>query len=452
MKIPRKICGRRLSRRHTLVGIFSILMVILLVAAACGEEATPTPVPATSTPVPPTATPAPGGETPVPTAATPTPAATATPAPTTGLRPQSEWTPENPATLAEIEAELEKHRGESFVFVSWGGAFQSAQRKAHLIPFQEKFGIEIIEDSPPEFAKVRTMAETGNITQDVLSFGGETPWQLGLTGDIEELDPSVVDTRNFFPSIADQPWSGGGGETWTLVLAYNTDTYPDEVSQPHTWADVWDVDRYPGRRGFSVYWSDNLYAALLSENPSLLDTPEGRASLSPLTSAQIDRGFEILEEFKPNITMFWSSGSECPQLLLAGELDMCMAWNGRIFDAQQEGAPIGICWECGHFMGTESFVIPKGLKEQEPEKFDLVQLFIAWTSFPEQNARIAQFISYGPVNKDSIPFLDRPEYDDVRAELPSSSFNIDYAILVDEKWGGEVADELTERFQEFMQK
>ena len=31
------------------------------------------------------------------------------------IRPRDEWTVENPATLAEIEAELEKHRGESIV-------------------------------------------------------------------------------------------------------------------------------------------------------------------------------------------------------------------------------------------------------------------------------------------------------------------------------------------------
>ncbi|MEE9248004.1 MAG: extracellular solute-binding protein [Dehalococcoidia bacterium] len=457
------------KKRLALMGVLGILVAILLIAAACGEDATPTPRPATAVPAPtavpsgpaPTAVPAPTAipgqvvtATPVPSGPAPTavPVPTATAAPTTGLRDRSQWTLDNPATLAEIEAELENYRGKSFVFVSWGGAFQAAQRRAHLIPFQEKFGIEIIEDSPVSSAKVRIMAQTGNITWDIASLGGEDPWQLGLTGDLEELDRKVVDVRSFFPSIKDQLWSGGGGETWTLVLAYSTESYPDEASQPKTWADVWDVASFPGRRAFSVYWSDNLYAALLSENPNLLNTEEGRASLSPLTDEQIDRAFGILEEFKPNITLFWSSGSDCPQLLISGEIDMCMAWNGRIFDAQQEGAPLKICWECGHFMGTESFVIPKGLKEQDPEKFELAQLFIAWTSFPEQNARIAQFISYGPVNKDSAPYLDDPAYDPVRDELPSSSTNIDYAILVDEKWQGEMADVIEERFQAFLQR
>ncbi|MCH7997047.1 MAG: extracellular solute-binding protein [Chloroflexi bacterium] len=237
------------------------------------------------------------------------------------------------------------------------------------------------------------------------------------------------------------------------VLAYSTKTYPDEVSQPKTWADVYDVDRIPGRRSFSqVFWNDSVMSALLADNPELLNTPEGRASLGKLTQEQIDRGYEILEEFKSNVTRWWVAGSECPQLLISGEVDMCMAWNGRIFDAQQAGAPMAICWECGHFMQTESFSIPNGLKELDSETFELAQLFIAWTSFPEQNARIAQFISYGPINQDSLPFLGEPVYDAVRNDLPSSAVNLEYAIPVDSRWLGDVANVQEERFQEFLQQ
>ncbi|MFQ5874647.1 MAG: hypothetical protein ACE5JL_12730, partial [Dehalococcoidia bacterium] len=155
IKRPRWAGGGRWTKKRTVIGVLSILMVVLLVAAACGEEATPTPRPATATPVPPTPTPVPATATPIPGAtatpvpptATPPPGATATPVPPTptptpgaptGLRPIEEWTVENPATLAEIEFELEKHRGESLVFVSWGGAYQAAQRQAYIEPFQNK--------------------------------------------------------------------------------------------------------------------------------------------------------------------------------------------------------------------------------------------------------------------------------------------------------------------------
>ena len=45
--------------------------------------------------------------------------------------------------------------------------------------------------------------------------------------------------------------------------------------------------------------------------------------------------------------IYWDTGSQCPEFLISGEVEMCTAWNGRIFDAQQTGAPLRICWECG---------------------------------------------------------------------------------------------------------
>ena len=454
-------------RRRIVIGMFSILMIVLLVAAACGEEATPTPVPATSTPVPPTATPAPAGETPVPATATPLPpgvtppaatatpvsAATATPAPTTGLRPMSEWTVENPATLAEIEAELENYRGESFVFTSWGGAYQEAQRRAYLIPFQEQFGIEVIEDSPMSYGKARAMVEAGNLQWNVVDYGGQAGWQAALTGVLEELDFSIIDDRDFL-EIGRSPYFGGGGITWSNVVAYSTVTWPDPETAPKTMADIFDVDRFPGRRalaGPEWSWKTSLRFALLSEDPSLLDTPEGRASLSRLSDEQVDRAFEILTEFAPHVNVWWSSGADCPSLLISGELDICTAWNGRIFDAAQEGAAVKICWTCGHMINTDDWGVLAGLKEQDPRKFELVQLFMAWTAFPERNAQVARYISYGPMNTKGVPFLEGPEWDHVRDELPSSAANIGYSILEDEKYDGSISDVMSNRWVEWQQ-
>ena len=459
-----KVHRRKVTKRRAVLGVLSILMVILLVAAACGEEATPTPLPATATPVPPTSTPsAQATATPVPATATPLPPGvtppaatatpvppTATPSPTTGLRPISEWTVDNPATMAEIEAELEKFRGDSFVFVSWGGAYQAAQRQAFLVPFTEKFGIEIIEDTLPSQSKLRAMSEAGNVTWHVFDQGQGAFYNLGITGDLEELDFSIIDNRDLI-EITKTPYGAGGGITWSEVWAYSTETYPDGGPQPKTMADIYNTDKFPGRRGWTYYQTPDMKFVLLADDPSLLDTSEGRASLSSLTTEQEDRAFELFEQFKDQVDLVWATGSDCPQLLLSGELDMCTAWNGRIFDAQKEGAPIKICWECGHSLNTDSWGIVNGLKEQDPDKFLLSQLYIAWATFPEINARISLFITYGPINLKSLPFLNDPEFDAVRDELPSSAANIPFAILNDEVWSGENYDRLFERYSAFLQ-
>ena len=88
------------------------------------------------------------------------------------MRLRSEWTPENPATLEEIEAELEKHRGATLLFKHPGGAYGAALRQAVFDPLVQKFGLEIIEDSPsPSTAEIRALAETGQFEWHLVEAG-----------------------------------------------------------------------------------------------------------------------------------------------------------------------------------------------------------------------------------------------------------------------------------------
>ena len=163
---------KKITRGRTVVALLGLmLVVVLLVAAACegppgppGSAGPTGPAGATGSAGPagpqgpqgpaageqplPTATPVPPTAVPVPTAA---PVPTATPDPTAALRTEDQWTKENPATLEEIEAALEHHRGESFVYVSWGGSDTAARRQAFSTPLHEQFGINVIDDTPPEF-------------------------------------------------------------------------------------------------------------------------------------------------------------------------------------------------------------------------------------------------------------------------------------------------------------
>jgi putative spermidine/putrescine transport system substrate-binding protein len=377
--------------------------------------------------------------------AMPEPTATTEAMEETGMRLRSEWTVENPATREEIEAELAKYRGRSIVFSSWGGAYQSAQRQAYGVPFAEQFGIEIIDDSQPTVGRVRAMQESGNVAWHVFDTGGGSIHALANGGSLEELDFSIIDTRDFL-EVLKAPYIGGGGITWSETWAYNTDIYP-EGSQPQNMADIYDTEKFPGRRSWSQFPDAEIVFALLSENPDLINSAEGRASLSAPNEEQVDRAFELFEEYRDQPNIFWTTGSDCPQFLLSGEADLCTNWNGRIYDAAKEGAPLKICWECGHVLNTDGWGIIKGLKEQDPETFELTQLYMAWTSFPEINSRMAQFITYGPVNTKALAALSDPIYDEVRDELPSSPTNIPYAVINNEVHRAANLDAWRERYE-----
>ena len=454
MKNIGKYPGKGLTLRKGFMALFALLALALLIAAACGEAATATPEAMPDEPTPTAMTEEePDDAMPEPTAvmeeeepddAMPEPTATAM-MEETGMRLRSEWTVENPATREEIEAELAKYRGQSIVFSSWGGAYQSAQRQAYGVPFAEQFGIEIIDDSQPTVGRVRAMQESGNVAWHVFDTGGGSIHALANGGSLEELDFSVIDTRDFL-EVLKAPYIGGGGITWSETWAYNTDIYP-EGSQPQNMADIYDTEKFPGRRSWSQFPDAEIVFALLSENPDLVNSAEGRASLSAPNEEQVDRAFELFEEYRDQPNIFWTTGSDCPQFLLSGEADLCTNWNGRIYDAAKEGAPLKICWECGHVLNTDGWGIIKGLKEQDPETFELTQLYMAWTSFPEINSRMAQFITYGPVNTKALAALSDPIYDEVRDELPSSPTNIPYAIINNEVHRAANLDAWRERYE-----
>ena len=454
MKNIGKYPGKGLTLRKGFMALFALLALALLIAAACGEAATATPEAMPDEPTPTAMTEEePDDAMPEPTAvmedeepddAMPEPTATAM-MEETGMRLRSEWTVENPATREEIEAELAKYRGQSIVFSSWGGAYQSAQRQAYGVPFAEQFGIEIIDDSQPTVGRVRAMQESGNVAWHVFDTGGGSIHALANGGSLEELDFSIIDTRDFL-EVLKAPYIGGGGITWSETWAYNTDIYP-EGSQPQNMADIYDTEKFPGRRSWSQFPDAEIVFALLSENPDLVNSAEGRASLSAPNEEQVDRAFELFEEYRDQPNIFWTTGSDCPQFLLSGEADLCTNWNGRIYDAAKEGAPLKICWECGHVLNTDGWGIIKGLKEQDPETFELTQLYMAWTSFPEINSRMAQFITYGPVNTKALAALSDPIYDEVRDELPSSPTNIPYAVINNEVHRAANLDAWRERYE-----
>ena len=445
---------RKFTKRRGVLAGLSILLIALMVLAACGEAATATPEAMEEEPTAmPEPTEAPDDAMDEPDDAMDEPddamEPTAMPEPTevaTTIRPRSEWTEENPANLAELEAEIEKYRGSSFVFTSWGGAYQAAQRQAYVVPFSEQFGIEIVEESPMEYAVIRVMVDTGNYKWHVMDVGGRELWNHINIGALAELDLSVVDNRNHVETVS-TPYGGGGGITWSTVLAYNSDVYPE--GSITTWSDFFDRETYPGRRSVRDAYRGSWFSALLANDPSRLEDPVWRARLGAPTDEDVQEALALWEASPPD--GFWHTGSDCPQTLISGDYDMCTAWNGRIYNAQVEGEPLAICWECGHLIGTGAFVMAKGLDEANPEAFDLGQLFIAWTGLPEINANISKYITYGALNLRSAAFQGGSEFDAVRPALPTSPDNAPYSIIENELYSGEKNPEWTELWLEYQQ-
>ncbi|MBZ9739819.1 MULTISPECIES: extracellular solute-binding protein [unclassified Mesorhizobium] len=112
-------------------------------------------------------------------------------------------------------------------------------------------------------------------------------------------------------------------DSYGTVMSWNTKTFGE--NPPKTWAEFWDVAKFPNRRALRANAQDLIEIALLSDGvvPAdvypVLSTPEG-----------LQRAIKRLEAIKPSVSVWWTSGAQSAQLLKDGEADLVVTWNDRL--------------------------------------------------------------------------------------------------------------------------
>jgi putative spermidine/putrescine transport system substrate-binding protein len=135
-------------------------------------------------------------------------------------------------------------KAETITVVASGGIFQENMRKAWWDPVAKKLGIDIAEDTQSKFAELRTNVESGSTTWDVIALGGYSCEAAAQSGLLEKLDYNVIKTDGMRSDVV-KPYYIGVDE-FTMSIAYAKDKYGN--NGPHSWADFWDVKKFPGSR------------------------------------------------------------------------------------------------------------------------------------------------------------------------------------------------------------
>jgi putative spermidine/putrescine transport system substrate-binding protein len=310
--------------------------------------------------------------------------------------------------------------------INFGGANANAQKKAFYEPF-EKMGNKIVPvEYNGEQAKIKAMVETKKVTWDVVEVESPDITRGCDEGLFEKLDYSKIGPRSdFLPAAVND--CGVGIFVWSTVMAYDGDKLK---SGPVTWADFWDTKKFPGKRGLRKGARYNLEFALMADGVKSADVYKVLA-----TKEGSDRAFKKLTELKPSI-QWWEAGAQPPQFLVAGDVAMTTAFNGRIDAANREGKNLKITWTGGIY-DLDYWTIPKGT----PNK-DAALKFIAFASTPDAQAEYARNIAYGPTNKNALAKLDAKTL----ANLPTSPANSKDALQFNLKFWADQGEELEKRF------
>lgn len=341
---------------------------------------------------------------------------------------------------------------DTLTVVSWGGAYQASQIAAYSDPYAAATGVKFVwdESSAEAVAKLRAMNEAGNVTWDLVDVVASDAIRLCDEGLAAELDgaadlaaaPDGMSADDdfgvlrvnkcFVPQIV-----------YSTTFGYRTDVAAWNGAVPTTVCDIFDLEKFPGKRALQKRPIDNMeWAAYCNGTPKdkiydVLSTPEG-------VQAALDKLGTIKDQ-----VVWWTAGAETPQLLADGEVVMGSTFNGRLFSAiVEQKQPIAMMWDMQSF-DLDGWIVPAGLGEAQAKR---VKHFLKFATDTQRLADQAKYISYGPARKSSAPLVGMHATlgIEMAPHMPTDPANAGNVHNYDYGWWADNRDDLDAKFQAWL--
>jgi putative spermidine/putrescine transport system substrate-binding protein len=312
-------------------------------------------------------------------------------------------------------------------YVTAGGVYLENIRKAYLEPVGKKLGVEWTVETSDEDTAVRLQVRSNAVTYDLVEFGASQCARGAAEGLYEKLDFSVIDTKELAPGSFSDYYVGS--TVFSVVVAWNDKTIG---KAPQSWAEFWDVEKFPGIRSLRKTARGTLEAALMADGVE----PD---KLYPL---DLDRAIRSLRRIKPHIKAWWGSGAESQQLMKDGGIQMIGAWNARIDSVVTDGAPMKYTYNQG-IMDFGCWAIVKGSKKK-----DLAMKILAEFVKRDYQAEMSRLSKYGAAN---TRILETGKISPEAARLlPTAPDNLKRQIFLNPQWWAANGARAVERFDQFM--
>lgn len=317
----------------------------------------------------------------------------------------------------------------SVVFENSGGAFGDCSKTAWTDPFTESTGITVVKGPETDSSKVKAMVLTKQYSADVVYAASNLIQEANGKELFEAVDYSGIEKDEILRGLT--PTYGVAVDTYSTILGYRTDKFGGAT--PTTWADFFDLTKFPGQRG--VYDGDIvnvLYMALLADG----------VAPSELTTIDVPRALKKLDSIKSNIVWF-QTGQQGEDLLGSGEVAMASIFSNRVVGMKNSGKAVASSWN-GQIISSDFLAIPKGNPNAAA-----AQKLITFIVGKEINGNFSQCQAIGPANTKSIV------NDKVAGDLPSSHLDVPHVIADSEELTSYAAahlGEITTAFQSWKSK
>lgn len=294
-----------------------------------------------------------------------------------------------------------------------GGTWAEANLEAYVRPFEKETGIKVITVADDmKVSQLKLMDAANHVEIDVvdlMSIEAARGARLGLFVDIDYSRFKPEELAGI-PEKIRKPY-GAPALYYSMVIAYDAKRFP---APPTSWADVWDVQKFPGKRTlFTGQYGDGPWEeALLADG-----VPPDQ--IYPI---DVERAFRSLERIRPHVVKWWRVGSEGQQLFRDRQVEIGGAYDGRISDLKRNG--IDFTYVQGKLLLDYWVILKKGPHRENAQRF------VEFATRAKQQAIFAQKIAYGPTNLGAYQHIPA----DVASKLPSSPENIAKQLTIDPDW------------------
>lgn len=271
-----------------------------------------------------------------------------------------------PDNVVQMLWDLRQQGPDTMVLADGGGEYYEGLRRAFMADFEKITGWTI-QNAPQTSGGWPPDFETRVSNND-------SPWDIVLGGPDEigrAVEDGLVQKLDFsdFPDLPAQHISEYYIETnqGDTPLLYNTDVFPDPATAPQSVTDIFDTEKFPGKRCMFQFppatGLGNYEYALMADGASvdeifdLMATKEGR-----------DRAYAKLDTIKNDI-VWVDSGASSVQFVLDGQCDLGITWNGRpaLRLKDEPDLPLRMVHE-GAGVWQNLYIIPVGAKHPEAAK------------------------------------------------------------------------------------
>ncbi|MEJ1974679.1 MAG: extracellular solute-binding protein [Acetobacteraceae bacterium] len=312
-----------------------------------------------------------------------------------------------------------------------GGALETALQDHYFVPFSQATGIPIAHDVwPGGVGALGSQVANGTNDWDLVQVQADDLRVGCANGLFEKLNWAAIGGQDHYlpQGVSD---CGVGAALSSAVLAWDRDKFQGTP----TWADFWDVAKYPGKRGLHRGVKMTLEIALMADGVA-----PGDVYKTLRTDEGVDRAFRKLDQIKPYVT-WWTADGDAPKLLGTGQVLLTsapsrfvVAWN------ETQGRHFGIQWS-GSLSCVDSWALVKG----SPNAADALKL-LAFMGDPAREAAFAAATHDGVFAKGAADKLTP----DQLAASPGNPANIAGTLQVDESFWHDNLEKLSQRFDTWL--